>query len=175
MSKIKSKIFRQVFSVILIIACLTTAAFAASSPWPERFSMFAQISSANGGNYPGYVKAAQRFLMCFNSDTYSSIMDNGGTDGIFGNATYNAVTNFQQKKGLAVDGVIGTNSWKMMGNLLDTKLIGWQETIRDFLSPSNFHLKLEQVIRTFIFDGYGIDFCYFRDDGILDENAFHHF
>ncbi len=69
MSKIKSKISRQVFPVILIIACLSTAAFAASSPWPERFSMFSQISSANGGYYPGYVKAAQRFLMCFNSNT----------------------------------------------------------------------------------------------------------
>lgn len=51
MSKIKSKISRQVFPVILIIACLTTAAFAASSPWPERFSMFSQISSANGSYY----------------------------------------------------------------------------------------------------------------------------
>lgn len=91
MSKNKFKVFRRVLTVFLIIACLSTAAFAASSPWPERFSMFSQISSANGSYYPGYVKAAQRFLMCFNSNTYSLVVNNGGTDGMFGNATYNAV------------------------------------------------------------------------------------
>lgn len=176
MSKIKSKISRQVFPVILIIACLTTAAFAASSPWPERFSMFSQISSANGGNYPGYVKAAQRFLMCFNSNTYSLVMNNGGTDGMFGNATYNAVIDYQQKRGLAVDGVIGANSWKMMGTLLLERRAGIQDEIRDFVSPSSFYLQGENVIRAFIYDSaHGIDFHSYRDNGFLIESTFHHF
>lgn len=179
MSKISRKVFRQVltiFLIIAIIACLSTAAFAASSPWPERFSMFAQISSANGGNYPGYVKAAQRFLMCFNSNTYSLVMNNGGTDGMFGNATYNAVIDYQQKRGLAVDGVIGANSWKMMGTLLLERRAGIQDEIRDFVSPSSFYLQGENVIRAFIYDSaHGIDFHSYRDNGFLIESAFHHF
>lgn len=176
MSKNKFEVFRQALTVFLIIACLTIMAFAASSPWPERFSMFAQISSANGGNYPGYVKAAQRFLMCFNSDTYSSIMNNGGTDGIFGSATYNAVINFQQKKGLAVDGVIGANSWKMMGSLLLERRAGIQDEIRDFVTGSNFILENERVIRAFILDSaHGIDFHSFKDNGYLIEAPFHNF
>lgn len=176
MSKNKFKVFRQVLTVFLIIACLTIMAFAASSPWPERFSMFAQISSANGGNYPGYVKAAQRFLMCFNSNTYSLVMNNGGTDGMFGNATYNAVIDYQQKRGLAVDGVIGANSWKMMGTLLLERRAGIQDEIRDFVSPSSFYLQGENVIRAFIYDSaHGIDFHSYRDNGFLIESAFHHF
>lgn len=35
-------------------------------------------------------------------------------DGKFGNGTYKAVTNFQSKKGLSTDGVIGANTWKAL-------------------------------------------------------------
>lgn len=176
MTKINHRVFQQLLIVFLIIACLTTSAFAASNSWPERFSMFAQISSANGGTYPGYVKAAQRFLMCFDEDTYSLIMDHGGTDGIFGSATHDAVIIFQREKNLSVDGVIGPNSWKMIGTILLERKSGIQDEIRDFVTGSEFFLDGERVIRAFILDSaHGTNFHSFKDNGYLIETPFHNF
>lgn len=38
----------------------------------------------------------------------------GGLDGIFGNATRNAVTSYQRSRGLAADGIIGCNTWRSL-------------------------------------------------------------
>lgn len=38
----------------------------------------------------------------------------GGLDGIFGNNTYNAVRRYQASRGLAVDGIIGCNTWRSL-------------------------------------------------------------
>ncbi len=38
----------------------------------------------------------------------------GGLDGIFGYNTYNAVRNYQASRGLAVDGIIGCNTWRSL-------------------------------------------------------------
>lgn len=38
----------------------------------------------------------------------------GGLDGIFGSNTQTAVRNYQQNKGLAVDGIIGCNTWRSL-------------------------------------------------------------
>lgn len=36
----------------------------------------------------------------------------GGLDGIFGSQTRNAVLAYQRSRGLAVDGIIGCNTWR---------------------------------------------------------------
>lgn len=36
----------------------------------------------------------------------------GGLDGIYGNQTQNAVINYQRRKGLSADGIIGCNTWR---------------------------------------------------------------
>lgn len=36
----------------------------------------------------------------------------GGLDGIFGSQTRSAVLSYQRSRGLAVDGIIGCNTWR---------------------------------------------------------------
>lgn len=38
----------------------------------------------------------------------------GDIDGIFGDKTYNAVVAFQKSRGLAIDGIVGYNTWKVL-------------------------------------------------------------
>lgn len=38
----------------------------------------------------------------------------GGLDGIFGSQTEQAVRNYQRSKGLAVDGIVGCNTWRSL-------------------------------------------------------------
>ncbi len=38
----------------------------------------------------------------------------GGLDGIFGSGTQNAVISYQRSRGLAVDGIVGCNTWRSL-------------------------------------------------------------
>lgn len=59
------------------------------------------------GSVSNYVLIAQDDL---NTLGYTT----GGLDGIFGTKTYNAVRAYQSKVGLAVDGIVGCNTWRSL-------------------------------------------------------------
>ena len=44
--------------------------------------------------------------------------DPNGFDGVFGNGSKLAVTNFQKAKSLSVDGVVGKNTWAALKEVL---------------------------------------------------------
>lgn len=58
----------------------------------------------------GYqVKVAQSLLI-LNGCSCGSY----GADGVFGSATLSAVKKYQRAKGLAVDGIVGPNTWNAL-------------------------------------------------------------
>jgi len=59
------------------------------------------------GSVSNYVLIAQDDL---NTLGYST----NGLDGIFGPATQNAVKAYQRSKGLAIDGIVGCNTWRAL-------------------------------------------------------------
>ena len=109
--------FALVLALVLLVSTMALPAFAADATWQNRFAGFTTISSSNYHNYTGYVKAAQRFFLCY-SATASIVSESGGVDGIFGDGTVRAVKAFQNIKGLVDDGIIGGNTWKAIASEL---------------------------------------------------------
>ena len=61
------------------------------------------------GSQGAYVRFAQQLLE-------SNLYPVGTIDGIFGNRTQSAVRSFQSANGLAVDGIIGPNTWSVLAS-----------------------------------------------------------
>lgn len=62
------------------------------------------------GDRGNYVRFLQQLLE-------SKLIPVGNIDGVFGIKTENAVKSFQQRQGLLVDGIVGTNTWSELTNL----------------------------------------------------------
>lgn len=67
------------------------------------------------GGYPQIqVGSRGAYVMIAQDDLNTLGYKTGGLDGIFGSNTQTAVRNYQQNKGLAVDGIIGCNTWRSL-------------------------------------------------------------
>lgn len=67
------------------------------------------------GGYPQIqVSSRGAYVMIAQDDLNTLGYKTGGLDGIFGSNTQTAVRNYQQNKGLAVDGIIGCNTWRSL-------------------------------------------------------------
>lgn len=67
------------------------------------------------GGYPQIQMGSRgAYVMIAQDDLNTLGYKTGGLDGIFGSNTQTAVKNYQQNKGLAVDGIIGCNTWRSL-------------------------------------------------------------
>ena len=65
------------------------------------------------GGYPQIQMGSRgAYVMIAQDDLNTLGYKTGGLDGIFGSNTQTAVRNYQQNKGLAVDGIVGCNTWR---------------------------------------------------------------
>ena len=67
------------------------------------------------GGYPQIQMGSRgAYVMIAQDDLNTLGYKTGGLDGIFGSNTQTAVRNYQQNKGLAVDGIVGCNTWRSL-------------------------------------------------------------
>jgi len=94
----------------------------------------------NGGSFAtsSYTRGIQRILWCQGFDADQDI--NQFADGIFGDNTEQAVRDFQEANGIAVDGVVGMETWPVLFNALS--LIS-NDTDRDVHSIDGLNCNVE--------------------------------
>lgn len=70
--------------------------------------------------YPLLRQGSRGVYVCILQDGLNTLgFQTGGLDGVFGTKTNTAVRNFQQSRGLAVDGLVGNNTWnKLMSEVV---------------------------------------------------------
>ena len=83
------------------------------------------IPACSTGGYPGLKRGSISNYVCIAQDDLNTLgFTTGGLDGIFGQATQNAVIAYQRRKGLVADGIVGCNTWRS----LQEDVVGTGET-----------------------------------------------
>lgn len=85
-----------------------------SPTWVHFDRRFGNPACRTGG-YPTIRQGSRGNYVCIAQDDLNTLgYRTGGLDGVFGAQTYNAVRNYQRSRGLAVDGIIGCNTWRSL-------------------------------------------------------------
>ena len=67
------------------------------------------------GGFPTLRRGSISNYVCIAQDDLNTLgFRTGGLDGVFGAQTDTAVRNYQRSRGLAVDGIIGCNTWRSL-------------------------------------------------------------
>ena len=67
------------------------------------------------GGYPTLKKGSiSNYVLIAQDDLNTLGFRTNGLDGIFGDATRNAVINYQRSRGLTSDGIVGCNTWRSL-------------------------------------------------------------
>lgn len=108
---------RKIFLIGIIMLVLFSSLLFANTSYAAYASSYSEPSiTLKRGTYGTGVKWLQDML---NHNGYSITID-----GEFGNETYNAVTDFQSKKGLEVDGIVGIATKSALKKYAGTTTIG---------------------------------------------------
>lgn len=71
--------------------------------------------ACSSGGYPILKRGSISNYVCIAQDDLNTLgFQTGGLDGIFGSKTEEAVRNFQNSRGLKVDGIVGCNTWRAL-------------------------------------------------------------
>lgn len=119
--KLAKRMLALAVAVMLVMAVLVVPA-SATLPPPFYSHVCGFVELYNGSTANGYVRAIQAFLYHY-PYTQTTIINGGGIDGGYGNATESAVKIYQQKKWPNTpsewDGRVGTKTWtKVAGDLI---------------------------------------------------------
>ena len=70
-------------------------------------------SACSSGGYPLIRQGSRGVYVLVAQDGLNTLgYPTGGLDGVFGTQTRNAVLSYQRSRGLAVDGIVGCNTWR---------------------------------------------------------------
>ncbi len=117
--KTSKRIIAAVLMVMMLASVMVLPAAAADVDWCKRISTFKEISKSTGGSAPGYTIPLQNFLSEYRDDYCSILAQAGGIDGNFGQATEKCVRDYQDQRGLKVDGFVGSKTWYAIGENLE--------------------------------------------------------
>ena len=82
--------------------------------WVHFDKRFGKPSCSTGG-YPTLRRGSlSNYVLIAQDDLNTLGFRTNGLDGIFGSATQNAVREYQKIRGLAVDGIVGCNTWRSL-------------------------------------------------------------
>lgn len=82
--------------------------------WVHFDKRFGSPACSTGG-FPLIKRGSRGNYVCIAQDDLNTLgFRTGGLDGVFGDQTYNAVRSYQTSRGLAVDGIIGCNTWRSL-------------------------------------------------------------
>lgn len=85
-----------------------------SPTWVHFDRRFGSPACSSGG-YPLVRRGSRGNYVCIAQDDLNTLgYRTGGLDGVFGEQTYSAVRRYQASRGLAVDGILGCNTWRSL-------------------------------------------------------------
>ena len=85
-----------------------------SPTWGQFERRFGTPACSSGG-FPLIRRGSRGNYVCIAQDDLNTLgYRTGGLDGVYGEQTYNAVRRYQSSRGLAVDGIVGCNTWRSL-------------------------------------------------------------
>lgn len=159
----KSAAFVLIAAIMLSIMIIPAAAL--ENGWPDRISKFREVAEYNDSIYPGYVKAAQRFFICYS--VTKDAMGSSTVDGDFGPATFAALRAFRKTKGLSANDLMDSDAWRALAKELDGET-KYSNPTRYILSEDGGNVMLVGV------GPYSYSYYYYTSQyGLNSSDAFH--